>query len=304
MQTYTTREEALEAASRINDENYFDHKPNTSFPLTGVWSKSSLHYAGHNLHRWAAGLPKKITHAMGRGTLLDVLLTEPEKFQELYVVTSEEDARKKAYKDAKAAAESSGRRLVKESEVKAAQDACDAIMNHHLAKEMLSGDMQHIMTGAVKLSGSKGDVFLSLKGKTDATIIGDGTAKIWDLKGTGAEDDESIKRISKQVGYHWQEFLYSKLSEQNGLFCESFKFAFVEFDAPHRVRVVEFGDEALDAAEKAMQKVFSAIYAIGHGASPYELESEKLLLGGGKQGDYNYWDTVPFTPSELVDVEW
>lgn len=302
--SHKTAEAAKAEYDGITPENYFDYRPNKADCLRGTWSKSELHYAGHHTHRWAAGVRKTVTAAMQSGSLVDTFITEPAKMDELYVISDEEDARKKGYKDAKAKADAEGKTLVKRSDLVHAQGMCDSIMNHHEAKQMLSGDFQRVFTGTVALSGEHGDVHVAMKGKTDAVIdVEPNVIDIWDLKRSSAETDEEIAKIARTLGYNWQEHFYSRLAEQNGFFVRRFLFVFVHPEPPYRVRVVEFGDEAIRGAELSTQKAFSTIYEIGHGTLPTELDGERLLLGGPVMPPKNhYWDTVKYAPKNLVDV--
>ena len=251
-------------------------------------------------------MKKGYKNVMFMGSLLDILMTEPEKFNSLYVVTDEEDGRKKAYQDAKKEAEDSGRMLVKKTELATAERMSEAILGHPEGIKMVKGEPQRVFTSAVKiLHPSIGEVWSAFKLKTDFTQENeDGTVDVWDLKVTGFSDDDGIAKVCRNLGYHWQEELYSSAINSTGRHVRSFKFVFVCEEAPHRVRVVEFNDEALHGARRGIQKAYSIVTAVAAGHSPAELESHKLVLGSKIERPH-YWDTVNDIPNQfLADVRW
>lgn len=302
-----TKEEALKEFAGINGDNYFDYKPNKVNALRGTWSKSELHWASHNPHQWAAGQKKQIRACMQFGSLVDCLMTEPEKFESLYVVTEETDARKKGYLDAKKEAEASGRSILKKTDLQEAEQIIENILGHPDGKLMASGEAQKVFTGTISLDGPKGKVWVALKGKPDFVIVDEehGFCDIYDLKITGVTSDDEIAKIARSLGYHWQEEIYRRLAEQNGLHVRNFKFVFGCSEISSRVRVASFGNEARTGAQKALLKAWSMIYALGTGHIPAELESKELLIGGRYLPDQrHYWDSLPEIHTPLVHVEW
>lgn len=308
---YETKEKALAETKLIDEHNYHDWQPNAAHPLKGVWSKSALHYAAHNPHKWAAGHRKTYKSVMFMGSLVDMLMTEPMKFHDTYHVTAEEDGRTAAYKAAKKAAEESGKVLVKEAEVQTAQAMCDALMNHPEGIAMIKGDPQAVFTAAARITHpAAGDdkhreCFIPFKIKTDYCLTHeDGSVDVWDIKVTGVESDEEIARICRNLGYHWQEELYTRVITAGGSFVRSFKFVFVCEEPPHRIRIVEFNDEALAGAASGIQKGLSIVKAVADGHLVSEIETPKLILGS-KIEKPHYWDTVMPIPDHLkINVDW
>lgn len=304
---HQTKAAALAEVEGINSDNYHDWEPNTLNPLKGTWSKSALHYAAHEPHKWAAGTRKRFKSVMFMGSLVDCLMTEPEKFNDLYIVTEEEDGRKKAHQDAKKLAEDQGKSLVKASELKLAEDMIEKVLGHPEGAAMAKAEPQRVFTAALKLHHpAKNETgYVAFKLKTDYTEDhGDGSMTVWDLKVTGHETDDDIAKISRRLGYHWQEELYSGAIQANGYHVRSFKFVFVCDVFPHRVRIVEFNNEALSGASRGIRKAFSIVKAVADGHVPAEFETKTLVLGS-KPEQLPYWDTVQPIPTEMqVDVEW
>lgn len=303
-----TKEEALKEVAGITGETYYDWRPNKANCLRGVWSKSELHYASHNPHQWAAGQKKEIRACMQFGSLVDCLMTEPEKFEQTYVVTEENDARKKGYLDAKKEAEASGRQILKKDDLACAERIIESILAHPEGRLMVTGAAQEVFTGTVGLEGPEGKVWVALKGKPDFVIINEehGYCDIYDLKVTGVTSDDEITRIARSLGYHWQEEIYRRLAEQSGLHVRSFKFVFGCSEIESRVRVASFGAEARTGAQKALLKAWSMVYALGTGHIPAELEPKELVIGGRYLPDRqnHYWDSLPEIEVPLVNVEW
>lgn len=304
---HQTKESALAEMAGINPDNYHDWKPNVTQRMRGTFSKSELHYLAHNPHQWHARIPKEYRACMKTGSLVDMLMTEPHKFEQTYVVTDEADARKKVYLDAKKEAKAYGKTILKRADLEEAEKMIENVMGHPEGRLMARATPQPVFTGAVKLSdmesGEHG--WMALKIKPDYVQIDDGVADVWDLKCTGADDDASIARIARDLGYHWQEYVYDRVITQNRIHVRSFKFVFVCTNPPYRVRVVEFDDEARTGAEKGLTKAFSMAYAFGRDRIPAELESPTLLLGRKRDPVRNYWDTVPdLHPRFITRIDW
>ena len=298
-----TKEQALRELEGINPDNYFDYKPTRSNPLRGAWSKSVLHKAAHSPYEYEANIPMVVTAPMKFGTLVDLFITEPHTFEKDYVITEHEDARRKPYKDAKLEATEAGKILAKRSEVQRAESIFEAIQKDSDMKAMLSGDAQKVLTGVVELSGSAGKTHIAMKGKTDFWIDhGDGSVTIWDMKVTGAPNDNEIAKICRGLGYHWQHYIYQALAEQAGYRVRDFAFGFIRSDKPFRSRVVRCNEHVLHQAGVGVRKAFSMLYSMGaKGLSPADMETPAMVLGE-RPPERDYWDTLEDRDIEICDV--
>ena len=88
--------------NHMTDAEYHAH-PALNYSRIKHLRESPLHF------RHACDNPKPSSTSMSWGSLVHLLVFEPFMFEQRYEVTTETDKRRKAYKDAKAKAEESGR---------------------------------------------------------------------------------------------------------------------------------------------------------------------------------------------------
>ena len=184
---------------------------------------------------WKNALSKETTGAMKAGSLLDCVITEPDKFKDRYVVSYYPEFRSKEAKSWKAEQEEAGLVVVKQEQFDAATAQVNAIYAKPEALRLVQeSDMQVAFRYDTKYPfGSKGLIdMLPNDGKT-----------IVDLKTCQPTALLSKRTLAKYIfdwGYHIQAGAYCDgYSIATGEERIKFKFIFVSSAAPYTVAVVE-----------------------------------------------------------------
>ena len=195
------------------------------------------------------------------------------------VVALDGDARTKAYKEAKAAAEEEGKLPLKSADVEAIDRMADAILDHELAAELLTagqGLPEVSMFGIDEQTGRWG------RGRIDflhsrSTVV--------DYKTTRSVDDHQFARSAWEFGYWTQAAHYIRLGQQLDLLDDDPTWLLVaqEKTAPYLVRVFEFRDEELDHGHAQIRRAF-------------DLWDQCLTAGE--------WPGYPQTPTILAAPSW
>lgn len=301
---FKTKQQAQELLALLTPENYFTISAGPGAPLAGVWSKSALKQVACNTSDWLANVPFRATAKTEFGNLVDIMATEPKRFEEIYVMTDECDKRRTGYKAAKALAEESGKQVVTTKDLKRADAAIEALQANKFGRVLLAGEMQRIFTGVVKLTGPLGEVWVPLKAKTDSvTDHGDKSLTIEDLKTTEEPTPGAIRGVCKHLSYHWQDAIYTELAKQNGYEVRDFRFVFVGTNEPFHVQPAKFDQLTRQVALKNLEKALSLVYWLGHGYSLDRLYPEELILGPYVAPE-SWWDTCPDFSMPLVEVDW
>lgn len=168
------------------------------------------------------------------------------------VVALDGDARTKAYKEAKAAAEAEGKLPLKSADVEAIDRMADAILNHQLAAELLTagqGLPEVSMFGIDEQTGRWG------RGRIDFLHS---RSVVVDYKTTRSVDDHQFARSAWDFGYWTQAAHYIRLGQQLDLLDDDPTWLLVaqEKTAPYLVRVFEFRDEELDFGHAQIRRAF------------------------------------------------
>jgi len=184
---------------------------------------------------WKSSVKKEPTAAMQAGSVLDCLLTEPDKFETRYVMSEYEDFRSNCAKRWKSDMEEAGMTVLKQADFDAAQAQLMAIKAKPEAAALLDGARFQ-----VAFRHKTAHPFAS-KGLID--ILPDDGETIVDLKTCASSALESKRSLRKYI-FDWMYHV------QAGCYCEGyaiasgeertrFKFIFVTSTAPFRVAVVE-----------------------------------------------------------------
>lgn len=184
---------------------------------------------------WKASVKKEPTSAMQSGSLLDCLLTEPDKFETRYVMSEYDKFQSNESKAWRQEMEDAGLVVLKQDQFDSAQSQLMAIKSKPEAAELLDGAQFQ-----VAFRHKTKHPFAS-KGLID--ILPNDGETIVDLKTCQASALESKRSLRKYI-YDWMYHV------QAGCYCEGyaiasgqertrFKFIFVTSTAPYRVAVVE-----------------------------------------------------------------
>jgi len=168
------------------------------------------------------------------------------------IVALDGDARTKAYKEAKAAAEAEGKLALKSADVEAIDRMADAILDHELAAELLTagqGLPEVSMFGIDEQTGRWG------RGRIDFLHSRN---MVVDYKTTRSVDGHQFARSAWEFGYWTQAAHYIRLGQQLDLLDDDPTWLLVaqEKTAPYLVRVFEFRDEELDYGHAQIRRAF------------------------------------------------
>ena len=214
------------------------------------------------------GGAKKETAAMALGTLVDVLLTEPETFKKKYQflpdtytntrgaesVFSKKSPKCRAILDE---IKSCGMTPVKTKDYQLAQNIVDCIRKHPTAMGFMSGAKQMVIVWDDPETGVR------CKGRLDAYQP---DVRITDLKTTDNPLPYAFAKTCNTFGYHIQAAMY-----HDGLFCATekkypesfnipFSFVVVQSCPPHDVVCYDLGPDSLEVGREKYRKAIS-IYA-------------------------------------------
>jgi hypothetical protein len=187
---------------------------------------------------WKAKPRKVATKAMRAGSLFDCLLTTPDKFDELYVISKYDEFRTNESKAWRAEMEESGVEVIKQAQLKTAQEQIAVLLSKPEARDLIYGaDFQVAFRHKTK------HPFFS-KGLIDVLPAGDGPNHgcLVDIKTCEPGALESHHKLRKHIyewGYHIQAGCYCDgYSHASGDERSQFKFIFVSSAAPYTVAVV------------------------------------------------------------------
>lgn len=168
------------------------------------------------------------------------------------IVALEGDARTKAYREAKSAAEAEGKLALKSADVEAIDRMSEAILDHELAAELLTagqGLPEVSMFGIDEQTGRWG------RGRIDFLHS---RSVVVDYKTTRSVDDHAFSRSAWEYGYWTQAAHYIRFGQQIDLLDDDPAWLLVaqEKTAPYLVRVFEFRDEELDYGHAQIRRAF------------------------------------------------
>jgi len=301
---YKTKQEALDRLAVINDENYYSHTASARDPHHGVWSKSALKSMAFDPVGFIAHKPFMSSEAVKFGSLVDILATEPHRFNDLYYVSQETDKRKKGWLEAVKLAEAIGAECIAQKDLDRANECLNALQNNAEGAIMLQGEPQRIFKHAVLLRGPLGELWIPLKARLDF-LVGD---TIYDLKTTGRQNPNDIVHTCRDLAYHWQDALYTLMGRANGVDIKEFKFVFVGTESPFHVQPVRFHLHAREQALKGLERALSMVYWMGFGHGLDRIYDQNMVLGDPAfyeaRERRDYWDNCPHHNLPQIEVVW
>lgn len=300
---FESKEQASQALSNLNNETYYDHMVKAKEPLMGVWSKSALWGLANNPVKFQQDIPKEETSEMRYGKLVDIYTTDPEKWRTGVHVMSTESFQSKAAKEEKDRATKEGKIVCRPSELEKIKETYDALEAYCDREEApwLMGNFQVVLDAVVKMDGPQGAAYVPVKGLPDI-MVGN---ELRDLKVTNDVTEAGLLRNAKMFGYHWQEAMYTRLCEVNGIIVDSFGFIEVEKDQPHRVIEVSFTDQIIEAAMRQIDKAFRAVYELAHGRSADSFHPRSYEFGFDSKPVFSTWDILKsMDVNPEITVEW
>ena len=184
---------------------------------------------------WKASKKKETTAAMGFGSLVDCLITDPDKFDGLYAISPYPDFRSKAAQEWKAEMQAGGIEIVTEDRMSDANEACAAVINHYFAAPILEGARYQVAFRHDTKYGFASKGLIDIVPADETTLV--------DLKTcsqTALENKRAMQGHIHKWGYHIQAGAYlDGWNIASGEERTKFKFIFVTNSAPFRCAVVE-----------------------------------------------------------------
>lgn len=195
-----------------------------------------------NPYAWLRSEDKKPTTSMQTGSLLDLALTEPDKFDSQVVTSPFDSYRTKEARTWRDEALADGMIIASDAEQENAKACAAAVWSHSVAAPIL--EQSQFQTGVVTDIGG-----IPFKCLIDILPCEDAWEEIiWDYKTTSMGlHDEGIKKAIGQWGYYKQAALYRSAwnKESKDRHCEKFGFIFQD-PMTREVRVVVLDDDSMD----------------------------------------------------------
>ena len=228
--------------NQMTDAEYHAH-PALNYSRIKHLRESAKHF------RHACDNPKTSSSSMVFGSLVHLLVFECEKFDERYVVTDATDKRTKAYKEAKKAADETGRDLVTEAELEAANQAARNVTSHPWVAELLADKRTEVETAHFWTQPGFGEVRM----KVDAARLSPDGLHGVDLKTTRSTHPLSFRRDARMFGYevqcaHYLHGLADRYGVELGNVAVHWSIIAVENVAPFDVTVFHFSVDTIDKA--------------------------------------------------------
>lgn len=201
-------------------------------------------------------VPFKRTPAMELGTLVHALVLEPRTVPEMYLVCEETDRRKKAYKDALAAAKDRGLILVT-ANMMAQAEAMAAAVRANPEWRMLHEQSSKSVDYECGMAVNDPALGIRLKGKYDALL---GEELMVDLKTTS--DSLDIDNLSKLIvnrNYHVQQAMYwhilRQLRPELAYNLPKMAWLFVRTTGAHDTVLVYASDDVMEHAQLTLDNL-------------------------------------------------
>lgn len=223
-------------------------------------SKSLLTDFAKDARAWRQSPRKKATAAMKGGSLFDCILTTPEAFDELYIVSPHDEFRTGAAKDWRAEQEANGLVVIKQSELDLAGEQLAAVMGHPEAAKLIMGSRKQVAfrhktaypfdaKGLIDIAPDRGDMLVDIK----------------TCQASALESKRALSAYMAKWGYHIQAGAYCQgWSEASGDEVFRFAFIFIASTAPFEVAVINMplsdilgGATAYNSAMKEFEQCLS-----------------------------------------------
>lgn len=237
-------------------------------------SKSSLWELRQvSLWRWRFDPPKrKPTAAMSWGTLVDMLLTTPEKTDSL-IFNPYPDFRSKAARELRDNAAKDGKTVISADELAEAKKAVEAVKSHDVAGPI----MEQSRTQLMLLGKLKGVQFRGL-----VDIAPENEPILYDFKTTSSFSPRGISSQINDFGYHVQAAAYLKLWNQAHPNNQRNRFRFIWQDSspPYEVTVTELPAFDISAGDEwAAHQIDRLINATKSGVWPGITGCKVAMIG-------------------------
>ena len=216
----------------------------------GPVSSSMLKQFALNPYAWLRSEDKPPTAAMQTGSLLDAALTEPETLADRVAINPFDSYRTKESREWRDEQLDAGRIICAESELENATKCADAVREHEVAGQILSG--AQFQVGAVADFGCIPvkclvDIVPGLGSEWEETLV--------DYKTTaGGLDDEAIRKTMGNFRYHFQAAFYRSVYNKASAdrVCDDFAFIFQD-PQTREVRVVKLARESLALGTRSVK---------------------------------------------------
>lgn len=217
--------------------------------------------------------PPDSTAALEFGSLVHMLLLEPERFEREYCplnaaevglkadgTRADNPTNTNAWKRAVAKAKAEGLKVVAAEDVERGRAMVEAVKAHPTAGRLvdLATDREISLYGVERETGAQ------IRGRLD--LLGPGF--VADLKTIGDATPTKFGATAHAFGYHISAANYLNLCAQNNIGVETFAFLLVEkMPTPggrYRVSVVQLDDEAIAEGARLMTEACRRWLALGH----------------------------------------
>lgn len=183
---------------------------------------------------WKSAKPKEQTAAMKGGSLLDCLVTTPDKFESQYVISEYEKFNSNESKSWKSSMEESGLIVIKQPELDLANEQLKAIKAHDAANRLLQGSEFQVAFRHKTKHGIDSKGLIDILPEDGETVV---DLKTCDPR--AMESRRSLQRYIHDWSYHVQAGAYCEgYSEASGKERTKFKFLFVTSKLPIKVAVI------------------------------------------------------------------
>jgi hypothetical protein len=236
-------------------EEYHAWKLDKSNLKAGPISTSMLKEFARNPYAWLRAEPKEPTPAMQTGSLLDMALTEVERFEESIALSPFDSYRTKEARAWRDEVLAQGKIVATKEQAENALSCAEAVWEHDEAASIL--ERSTFQTGVVtEVGGIPFKCLIDiLPQESEWEEI------IWDYKTTSAGlDDESLRKTIGQFKYHWQAAAYKSAwnKESKDRHCERFGFIFQD-PQTREVRVVVLDDDSMELGRRGVVQALAEV---------------------------------------------
>jgi len=233
------------------DYEFVKNRP-LSYSSLKSFRKSPLHYIEYLTK------PFKPSPQMVLGSLIDIMVLTPEKFDDTYIVVCDIDKRTKAGKEEYSRllldAQESNKTIVSEDMHETAKKCVQSLYSHKGAKEMLENKKRT----QIKLQWKNTETNLPLIGYADFETLFNGEYTIGELKTSSDANPISFMRNALSFEYWLQAAMYLDFYHKVKYRFPQFIWMVVETSAPFAVSVIKFTEEDIKWAKEEFYKTMQA----------------------------------------------
>lgn len=206
-----------------------------SYSALKAFEKSPNHYLDYVNRKYEP------SPAMQLGSLIHLLVLEPDKLEERYAVAPDVNKRTKAGKEEYAlfVQEAATREVIDAAQLQEAQDIAEIVKAHPIASQALNSckEFEKELTGEI----------FGYPFKAYADAISENY--VYDLKTARDGSPKEFLRASVNLGYHLQAAIYTELT---GL---PFRWIVVETSSPFNVQVYEQDGDSFRKSRKNLERL-------------------------------------------------